>query len=376
MIETNSSQLTWYPLKEYPMYEINKEGQIRNAKTGKLRKIDHSSQNCARLSIRTSSGKIKCVHVDELVAKTFLTNKDINKFSVLKHIDGNPFNCSADNLIWDEDDSAKQQYFLTHGVYKPDEYYTFYPLLEFPNSIYEINKLGQIRNKNTGKLLKGAINRGYWTYTLIIDGKIVFRFAHIMVAKQFIPNPDNKPIVNHIDENKSNACIDNLEWVTSSENSNFGDAQNKANIARNKPINEYDLQGTYNRTWRSITSIVAYFKKIYPKDDIKTSLIHTIKFNSQNSAIKKPFSNRIFMRYEGDCRDVSFMVSKNKQRKYNKTVPEDLEIPKDYLIDPNDLNADYIETLQSLRRENRSLSYNQQQAIDYAVECIRKLNKL
>lgn len=46
--------------------------------------------------------------------------------------------------------------------------------------------------------------------------------VHILVAKAFIPNPDNLPEVNHKDENKENDAADNLEWCTSKYNSNYG----------------------------------------------------------------------------------------------------------------------------------------------------------
>ena len=113
-------------------------------------------------------------------------------------------------MSWVEEDIYQKQYYSEVHLNKPKEYFTFYPLAEFPNSIYEINKVGQIRNKNTHKLVNGAIRNGYKTYTLRIDNKVIFRSAHILVAKQFIPNPDNKSIVNHIDENKSNSCVENV----------------------------------------------------------------------------------------------------------------------------------------------------------------------
>ena len=51
------------------------------------------------------------------------------------------------------------------------------------------------------------------------DGNKLTRFVHRLVAITFIPNPDNKPQVNHKDGNKLNPSADNLEWVTNSENS-------------------------------------------------------------------------------------------------------------------------------------------------------------
>ena len=51
--------------------------------------------------------------------------------------------------------------------------------------------------------------------------------VHRLVAKTFIPNPDNLPEVNHKDENKLNNCADNLEWCTNLYNVNYGNAKTK-----------------------------------------------------------------------------------------------------------------------------------------------------
>lgn len=229
-------ELPWFPLKEYPNFEINKAGQIRNALSGKSPKIYHLTTGLGYVTIKNKEGKLKNAYIEQLVVDTFMPNADTNRFDLIKHKDGNINNCSVDNLIWTADDTAKQKYYSQTGKTKPDEYFVFYPLMEFPESTYEINKVGQIRNKRTHKMLKGTIDDGYLTYTLYINKKIVSRRAHCMVAKQFIPNPDNKTIVNHIDENRANSCIDNLEWITPSENSLFGTAQDRSNLSRNKPI--------------------------------------------------------------------------------------------------------------------------------------------
>ena len=82
--------------------------------------------------------------------------------------------------------------------------------------LYLISDKGDI--KRDGKILKHLLARGYHYISLSIDGKMIRKSVHRLVAKLFIPNPLNKPEVNHIDGNKDNNNKDNLEWVTPSEN--------------------------------------------------------------------------------------------------------------------------------------------------------------
>ena len=172
-----------------------------------------------------------------------------------------------------------------------NEYYKWFPLEELPNSNYEINKMGQIRNIVTGKILNGTRdNWGYKSYTLRYNNKNIHRTAHTMVAKQFIPNPDNLPIVNHKDENKMNPCVDNLEWVTVQKNAKHGTTQKRRSEKLEKPINEYSLDGIYIRTWRSMIAITEYivecdkdieFEKMY-------SIIgQIIRYNNKNTEKKR-----------------------------------------------------------------------------------------
>lgn len=58
----------------------------------------------------------------------------------------------------------------------------------------------------------------YLIVGLVKDGKQILVYHHRLMAKAFIPNPENKPYVNHIDGNKQNNSLSNLEWVTASEN--------------------------------------------------------------------------------------------------------------------------------------------------------------
>ena len=84
---------------------------------------------------------------------------------------------------------------------------------------YEITRDGIVINKHTGRILKLQPNgKGYLRFSIRENGKLKFLFVHRLVAKMYVPNPYNKPQVNHIDGDKKNNRADNLEWVTNYEN--------------------------------------------------------------------------------------------------------------------------------------------------------------
>ena len=84
---------------------------------------------------------------------------------------------------------------------------------------YMVFENGQIHNSIAMRFISPYKNRGgYLNVDLYIDGVKVRKGVHQIVAETFVPNPDNKPMVNHIDGNKENNHYSNLEWVTCSEN--------------------------------------------------------------------------------------------------------------------------------------------------------------
>ena len=84
---------------------------------------------------------------------------------------------------------------------------------------YSVSNLGRVRNEHTGRILKPRNNgSGYMKVILCDSGVRINRNIHRLVAITFIPNPESKRCVNHIDGDKSNNCVTNLEWVTHSEN--------------------------------------------------------------------------------------------------------------------------------------------------------------
>ncbi len=82
-------------------------------------------------------------------------------------------------------------------------------------SDYKITENGEIINNKNGKKVRPQPNgKGYLRVS--IGGKL--RFVHRLVAEKYIPNPENKPQVNHKDGNKLNNSVNNLEWVSNMEN--------------------------------------------------------------------------------------------------------------------------------------------------------------
>lgn len=132
---------------------------------------------------------------------------------------------------------------------------------------YQVSNLGNIISLNYGRsgkphLMKPTITHdGY--YRVHIGGKKhpLMKTVHILVAKAFIPNPDNKPQVNHIDGDKTNNCVTNLEWVTGKENihhaivnglrkpDNHVYLKGEHHYA-SKPVVQYDLNGNYVKLWQ------------------------------------------------------------------------------------------------------------------------------
>ena len=73
------------------------------------------------------------------------------------------------------------------------------------------------------KILAPALNnKGYQYVHLCKNGKMKNMLVHRLVAMAFIPNSENKPMINHKDENPLNNCVNNLEWCTASYNANYG----------------------------------------------------------------------------------------------------------------------------------------------------------
>ena len=111
----------------------------------------------------------------------------------------------------------------------------------FPN--YYATEDGHIwsgwRNQYVSEIL---MENGYHRVVLSKHNKSHNFLVHRLVAQAFIPNPDNKPCVNHKDLNRENNSVENLEWVTYKENNNYADHGKKNGAAHSKRVGQYDAK--------------------------------------------------------------------------------------------------------------------------------------
>ena len=88
-------------------------------------------------------------------------------------------------------------------------------IAEFPD--YKISNMGRVMScarYKDGKIMKQRLHTGYYRIGIYNNSKQKDFFIHVLLAKAFIPNPDNLPTVDHIDRNKQNNNISNLRWAS------------------------------------------------------------------------------------------------------------------------------------------------------------------
>lgn len=99
-------------------------------------------------------------------------------------------------------------------------------------NLYGITSCGKVWSYRSNRFLKPQDNKGYLRVELYgADGSRKKYSIHRLVAEAYIPNPDNKGYVNHKDEVKTHNWVENLEWVTPAENTNYGTRNQKVSKA-------------------------------------------------------------------------------------------------------------------------------------------------
>lgn len=142
------------------------------------------------------------------------------------------------------------------------------------NGCYQISNLGRVKSL-ARQVERAGYNRklqthilspykshyGYLCVTLMKNGKHTYKRVHRLVAEAFIPNPKNKRCVNHKDGDKTNNCVDNLEWATHQENTIHAwetglqvmteERCYKNKLAASRRVDQYDLDYNFLKTWDS-----------------------------------------------------------------------------------------------------------------------------
>ncbi|MBO4807437.1 MAG: HNH endonuclease [Lachnospiraceae bacterium] len=259
----------WQTVPNFENYEYNSMHEVRNKKTGQM---------CSRLPVSFSE-------------YGFVLKDENGKAHKIK-----------ESVLFDERVDLEEWFTL-------DEY-----------DKYEITKSGKVRNAKTKNILSPVATRfGYLALSLRDNyGKTHRVMIHRLIATQFLDNPDNLPIVNHIDENKTNNNVSNLEWVSAKENSNHGTSPHRIRKALMKPINEYDKQGQYIRTWNSAKSISEWYKMSASE----------VRYSINNNWFCK---GHIFRDYEGNIDNlVKSQIPKTKRKPKESDITK-LPVPKKYL---------------------------------------------
>lgn len=193
-----------------------------------------------------------------------LSNFDVIKLGGYNKLLG-PLNCPTTNQKFYKIINNKM-YDYTYLFWKNSSIEVWRDIEGFKG--YQVSNLGNVRSLNyrkTNKIqnLKLSLsdsNRGYKSVSMQVGSKVIRRNVHRLVAIAFIPNPQNLPEINHIDENGLNNHINNLEWCDRHYNLAWGTRMQKFIKAKSLPILQYDLSGNFIKEWESQAEVCRQLK--------------------------------------------------------------------------------------------------------------------
>ena len=229
---------------ETTRWSVNEEGQVRNDETGKFLKgtILHTYRY---INFRWNhKQKNKSVH--RLVAEAFLPNPDDLPF--VHHIDGNRLNNRLENLKWVSiEENARDTKEHKTPVTQSQEEIEGEEWRYFRDTIYQISNKGRIKNTKTGRISYGSLaDSGYKRFYIKFEkGKSKNFLAHQVVYECFVSPKFDK--INHINGNKTDNRVENLESVTHQEN--MIKACYETNAWNFRRVAQYDKKGNFIREY-------------------------------------------------------------------------------------------------------------------------------
>lgn len=151
---------------------------------------------------------------------------------------------------------------------------------------YYVSSFGRVKSvKRKNTIFKdGTIRSSYLCVSLYDEnGKGKLHQIHRLVAENFLENPNNLPIVDHIDRNKKHNYLKNLRWVSYSDSA-------KNTTRKEKKIYQYDKPGKLIKEWNSLDDIIEehkdYDKKLMEKSIAKNTLIYNYRWKYHNDFVK------------------------------------------------------------------------------------------
>lgn len=196
-------------------YKVSDLGRVKNTETNRILKPIHNGDGYLMFNASFNS-HLKGLLIHRVEYEAFIVKQELDSDIRVLHRNKNRIDNRLLNLCIgsDEADIPKNEHFKiisdTDGKYSA-------------GYLGDIIKNYYVGKTNIRKLVPQNLDRhGYCTVDIYCSKIKKPCLVHRLVAKTFIPNPDNKPTVNHIDEVKTNNKVSNLEWMTTKEQNTYG----------------------------------------------------------------------------------------------------------------------------------------------------------
>lgn len=133
------------------------------------------------------------------------------------------------------------------------------PVLGFED-FYEVSSWGRLYSIRFNKIMADCTSSNGYIRDCLRGERISKSFSrHRIVAMAFLDNPENKPTVNHINADKTDNSVYNLEWATWSENNAHAHKLGLNKSPKSTPISQFDKQGNLINSWPTLASAASYY---------------------------------------------------------------------------------------------------------------------